>query len=218
MGSYQDANSTSTFDNTIVEIKGGTDQTTIGNVGDRLKVDALALVSSVQNNTFCILGENIGIGNNKSMVSLLNETGSTVIIKIREIKLINTLNTSVTGVVSNFEMRRLTGHSSGTSITPNPYDTNDTLSVSVTARTGATITGEGVLLHSYRWSSDEWGVGPQDVESGDHSLTSLIPFYSVQPYCKPITLRANQGVHIKHTINSTAGQFTIIITFTEESS
>lgn len=40
MGTYQDANSTSTFDNTIVEIKGGTDQTTIGNVSDRLKVDS----------------------------------------------------------------------------------------------------------------------------------------------------------------------------------
>jgi hypothetical protein len=218
MTHLQDSNATDSFDNSKVVIQGGTDNTSIGNTGDRLKVDALASVADVQNKTFCILAENIVIGNNKSMVSLLNATGSTVIIKIREINLINTQNTAVTGIVSNFEMRRMTGHSVGTSLTPNPYDTNDTLDVNVTARTNATIAGEGVMLHSYRWSSDEWGVGSHDVESNDHVLVSLIPFYTVQPYCKPITLRANQGIHIKHTVNSTAGQFTIIMTFTEETS
>ncbi len=217
MSGITDGNATSERDNALIEIIGA-DGTAIGNTGDRLKVDALASVSDVQNKTFCILAENITIGNNKSMVSLLNATGSTVIIKIREIKLINTQTTAVTGVVAGFQLRRMTGHSVGTSLTPNTYDTTDTLNVNVTARTGATIAGEGVMLHSYRWSSDEWGVGATDVESSDHGLSSLIPFYTVQPYCKPITLRANEGIHIKQTVNSTAGQFTVIMTFTEETS
>jgi hypothetical protein len=40
MSPIQDSNTTDTFDNTLVAIKGGTDNTTIGNDGDRLKVSA----------------------------------------------------------------------------------------------------------------------------------------------------------------------------------
>lgn len=194
------------------QIEGGTDGTIIGNVLDKLKV----VISDEQNKTFSVLTADQTIGNNKSMLSIVNASGSAVIVKIREIKIINTQVTSVTGVISIFDIKRITGHSAGTTVTPCAYDTSDSLSGSITVRTGSTVAGETVTLKRYKWSSDEWGSGPSDVESDDHSLQSLIPIYRVMPYCKPITLRAEEGISIKHTTNSTAGSFTIEVVFTEE--
>lgn len=42
-----DSNTTDQYDNTVTVINGGTDNTTIGNVGDRLKVDAAFTAGSI---------------------------------------------------------------------------------------------------------------------------------------------------------------------------
>lgn len=214
----QDSNTTDDFDNTQVVIRGGTDNTSIGNVGDALKTTGTLVISQAAQElpTFTVYVPAAGVANGKSMVSLVNASGSTVKLKIREIKLINVQTTSVTGVVLNFEFRRITNHSSGTSLTPNPHDTTDSLSGSATARTGATITGEGVILYRYKWSSDEHGVGAQDVESMDAVMQALNNCYTTARYTKPITLNANEGFHIKQTINSSVGTYDIFVTFTQE--
>lgn len=212
----QDSNTTDDFDNTQVVIRGGTDNTKIGNTGDRLKVDSIMTPGNNELATFTVYVPAAGVAVGKSMVSLVNASGSSVKVKLREIKLISLQTTAVTGVILDFEYRRITGHSVGTSLTPNPHDTLDTLSGSVTARTGATVTGEGVILFRQKWSSDEWGVGAQDVESNDHVLQTLLPFYSPAQYTKPITLNANEGFHIKQTVSSSVGTFDIFVTFTVE--
>lgn len=204
-----------------LKVVGGTDGTVIGNTGDRLKVDVgttgQVVISDTQNKTFCVLARDIVIGNNKSMFCIVNGAESSAVIKLREIRLINVQNNAVTGVNANFQLNRVTGCSGGSILTPSSHDTSDSLSGSVTSYTGATASGEGSILQEYRWSSDDWAAGSSDVESADHTSQSLIPFYVVQPYTKPITLRAGEGIHIKQTVNSTNGAFTVMCIFTEES-
>lgn len=211
-----DSGASDDFDNTQVVIRGGTDNTKIGNVGDRLKMDAVATAANNELATFIVRGESIAIGNNKSMLSLLNGSGSGIKIKIRQIKIINVQNSAVTGVISNYEMRRFTGHSGGTVLTPHAHDTTDILNGSVTARTGATISGETVSLYRYSWSTDEWGSGAQDVESNDHAFELSIPCYVSANYSKPMILNPGEGLHMKQTTNSTVGTFDIEILFTQE--
>jgi hypothetical protein len=216
--SNQDA--TDSNDNALVVIKGGTDNTSIGNVSDRLKVDAQ--ITSIASGgdelaTFVALAKDVAIGNNKSMFSLVNTSGSTVKVKIRELYLINSQTSAVTGVISDFELHRCVSHSAGTSITPQSYDTADSLNSSVTARTGATIDTENAnILKRWEWSSDEWGVGTLDQEGNDHNTQANMNLMRQEKNCKPLTLRANEGFTFKHSINSTAGTFDIMCVFTQE--
>lgn len=205
------------------ELLGGTDQTKIGNTGDRLKVDAsfssTPTTSEIEIATYVIKATNIAIGNNKSMISILNANGSTRVVKIRSIQIINAQNTAVTGVIADFRLHRIAAgsHSSGTLLTPEIHDLNDILDGNVTWRTGATISGEsGTSMYRWKWSSDEWSVGAQDVESNDHARQATSYLYQQVPKTKPITLRADQGLTIKQVTNSTAGSFDISIVYTME--
>ena len=167
--------------------------------------------------TFVALAKDVAIGNNKSMISVVNTSGSTVKVKLRELYLINSQTSAVTGVVADFNLFRCVTHSAGTSITPQSYDTADTLNASVTVRTGATIgTESATALKRWEWSSDEWGVGTLDQEGNDHNTQTNINLLRQEKGCKPITLRANEGITLKQVVNSTAGTFDIMLVFTQE--
>lgn len=166
--------------------------------------------------TFVASSYNTVLGNLKSMLSVVNTTGSTVVFYLHDIRIINTQTAAVTGVVTDFRLRRCTSHSGGTLLTSLPFDTDDTISSSITVRTGATITGESTdSMQRWLWSSDEWGPGTLDVESNDHPHQTLKPAFSSGLLYKPITLRANQGLTIKCETNTTAGSFDIEIIFTQ---
>lgn len=168
--------------------------------------------------TFVVQGRDVATGNGKSMLSIFNAAGSGIVLKLRELFIINVQNTAVTGVVSEFALHRITGHSAGTSLTPDTYDTADSLSASATARTGGTITGEGTrALKHWDWSNDDWAQGAADVESADHAIQAVFNLLPNQPWCKPITMRAGEGIHIKHVTNTTVGLFDIVAVFTQES-
>lgn len=169
--------------------------------------------------TFTVRAPSVAIGLNKSMLSLLNAGGSAVKVRLLEARLINVQTAAVTGVIGEFQLNRITAHSAGTSLTPAPHDTSDSLNGSVTARTGSTATeaaGPITLRRNY-WSTDEWGVGSLDVEGSDHAHQTLgEPFYRSAPESKPIVLNAGEGIHVKQITNSTAGTFDIEFIFTEE--
>lgn len=169
-------------------------------------------VIQYQRPTFLATKTNAAIGNNKSMFSIMNT--STSVVRIERVYIINNQTTAITGVVSSFELRRITSHSAGTLITSEKFDSQDTLDAGVTVRTGATVAGEGNLLNLFKFSSDEWGVGAQDVETLQNIMQVYNPAFQSAPYMKPHTLRQNQGIHIKHTVNSTIGNFDFIVEFT----
>lgn len=195
-------------------IRGNTDGTLVGNVSDRIKVD----FQDMQKATFILGSTSIAIGNNKSMLSLLN-ADATKIVRLREVLIYNSATSAVTGIIGDFQLFRFTGHSGGTSLTPASYDTSDSLDSDITARTGGTISGESAsALRRWLMSTDDWGTGTNDVEATDHTSQNWgLPLYKHDsPFQRAITLRQNQGIHLKHVINSTAGSFDVYFVFTEE--
>lgn len=203
-------------------IEGGSDGTTVGNVSDALKVSITNTVpiatTEDENATFVALSLSTAIGNNKSMISIVNAGGSGVKIRLREIRIINVQNTAVTGVIADFRLLPITGHSSGTSITPLAHDSDDTLSGSVTVRTGANVSGEVAANVFRRWkfSSDEWGVGASDVESNSHDMQIQNSLFDTAPKTKTITANPGEGFTIKQVTNSTVGSYDILMVFTQE--
>lgn len=164
--------------------------------------------------TFSVANFDVTIANNKSMLAVQN-TGISVV-RIREIWIINDRTTAVTGVAGEFQVNRITSFTGGTSVPIVNYDTIDTLPAGISASSGATVSGEGDILRRGRWSTDEWGPGTLDTESLDHATQNTEPFWRQTPNGKALTIRQNQGVHIKFATNSTAGAFTLRIIFTTE--
>lgn len=167
--------------------------------------------------TFIVCTFSVATANNKSMVALLNPSGSTKVLKIVGIKIVNNRTSTTTGVATDFRGFRITGLSSGTSITPESYDTNNSLGAGIIASTGGTVAGESSsCLFRRVWSSDEWGPGTTDTESFDHAMQQNSFTLSSINNSQPITLRAEQGITIKCVTNTTAGEFDFEIVFTQE--
>jgi hypothetical protein len=164
--------------------------------------------------TFTVVAELTAVGNNKSMIAIQN-TG-TSIVKLREVWIINDRTTAVTGVAGEFRLHRITSFTGGTALTPVTFDTLDSLPAGVSVATNSTVSGEAGLLRTGKWSTDEWGTGTSDVESADHGFQQTEPFWKQTPSGKPITIRQNQGVHIRFATNSTAGEFNLRFVFTTE--
>lgn len=198
-----------------------------GRISDPVANDFGLIVRQVPRwpQTFIVHADNVTIGNGKSMLSLFNASGSGVIIRIHRIKIFNVRTTAVTGVVAEFALRKITAHSAGTSLDTTgsasglvfPLDSTNSLNGSVTARTGATVTESPAFdIINWFWSSDEWGVGTQDVESLQHAFAQSVPAFESKDGTQPFVMRENQGFHIRQTTNSTAGSFDIEFLFTQE--
>lgn len=166
--------------------------------------------------TYSALALSVAVSLNKSMFSILNNSASRII-KISSIKIINSQITTVNGVICQFQILRIGGHSAGTVIIPQTFDTNDVLDNNVTVRTGATISGEAATpLLRYYWSGDEWGAASSKIEGTDHSSQTINSIYSRKINEKPITLRTGEGLTVKQLTNTAIGTFDIEIIFTEE--
>lgn len=167
--------------------------------------------------TFYANGYDVVIGQNKSMLSIVNAIGSGSTIRIQEIKIVNAQTSGVTGVIAEFRLLRCTGHSVGTLLDSYPADSSDVINPGITVRTGGAISGESLnMLKRWKWSSDEYGTGTTDVESFDHALQNLVGAYIPLDGTKSLALRPGEGLTIKQITNSAAGSFDIIITFTQE--
>lgn len=183
-----------------------------------LDADGTQIVRNKEESTYVAWVTGSAIGNNKSMLSILNGPSSNVILKIKEIWMTNVQTTAATGVAGIFEFRRMTSHSAGTQIGDiETMDTADNLNPNITARTNATIVGESTVLMGRKyWSTDDWGPGTLDTESNAVNMQNMVPVWvNHDNNMKPITLRAGQGLTVKHTVNSTAGTFDIMFKFTQ---
>lgn len=181
-----------------------------------LRTDAIGRLVPLDYPTFVLQATAVALGNNKSMVSLLNADAS-LIVKIREVRIVNVRTSTVTGTVADFRAFRITGHSAGTTLTPLEHDTADALDSDITARTGGTVSGEAAnSLWRRLWSSDDWGAGALDVEAAQVGHQQMAPTWQTGMSQRPIVLRQNQGLSLKCVTNTTAGTFDINIVFTVE--
>lgn len=166
--------------------------------------------------TFVVLVTGAKVALTKSMVSLLNLSTERVI-ELQSVKIINAQSASVTGIMSEFRLHKITSHSAGTDLFYDAFDSIDTVDARITAKTNATIVGEAVrpLIRRY-WNSDEFTATTLVPGSFDKTMGSLLYNYEAKPGVKPITLRPNEGLTIKHIPASTIGLFDIELIVTED--
>lgn len=143
---------------------------------------------------------------------LLNATGSTVILKVRQIELFTATEATVTGVTTNFTLHRSTfcNNIGNTVITSNiaAADTNDaTLNASVSLSSGTQPLSFGAALGSVVVNPDETaGTAPE---------TNIYRFAGVGE--KPLTLRAAQAVLVRQGAAASSGGTTgVRFIFTQE--
>lgn len=168
--------------------------------------------------TFMVTAETIQIGNNKSMISLLNAAGSTVFVKVKTINISNVQTATVVGILAQMRLHRISAHSVGTSLTPVSFDSGDSLNVAVTARTGATVTEGSFFKKQLLQTNEINGAGGTGTDTTVALLETLHPFFRETNDSKAIILRANEGIHIRQATNSTVGTFDLTIVFTVETS
>ena len=170
--------------------------------------------------TYTVIATAVAPGNNKSLLSIYNPSGSGYVLKLREFYLRNAATTAVTGVAGNFQLHRFASGSAptgGSTVTVLSHDSNDALPASMDARTGGTISGEiATPLDIIRMSTDEWGPGPADVESAQQAISNYLPARAKRDgLIKPFFARPGEGLHIKFATNSTAGSIDVVFVFTK---
>lgn len=151
---------------------------------------------------------------NKSLISLWNGSGGRIV-RLQAIYIVNNQTTAVTGVAIDVRLHRFTSApTGGTTLTPFLFDTQNAVPGGITARAGATIAGEDANYFK-RWlmSTDEWGPGTLDVEGSDHPIHQTFPLYQHLNGEKQLTIRANEGFHIKQITNTTAGSLDLMFIF-----
>ena len=164
--------------------------------------------------TFWAVFDRIVPAANKYMANIFNAT-STKKVEIKRIWVFNWQIAAVTGVLLEYELRRITARTLGTSITPVAADSNYSLTASITADHASTAVTDSSLLLRGVCSSEEL------VQTALQLLNTIVLpkhalIYEQRPDTDPIILRQNQGVVIKNITNSAVGTVSTIVEFTEE--
>lgn len=160
-------------------------------------------------------------GNNKSIATLFNGSGSGKIVRIYRMIMLNNQTIAVyNGVLTTIEIRRITASTGGAAAIVNKHDTNSgDLESQITYTTGSTDTVSDVLRR-FIWSTDE----PAATTSTVDEWQCLPIFNSIwesgyaETNLDPIVLREGQGIAIKQPGSNTLGLCDIFIEFTTAAS
>ena len=165
--------------------------------------------------TFSAIFDRIAPAQNKYVANLFNAS-STRKVTIKRIWLYNWNASAVSGVLLEFELRRITARTTGTTITPDPHDSSDSLSANITADHASTSVTDSTILRRLFSTAEETKIAALTMES----IRSFVDFnnliYEAKSGIKGIVLRQNQGIVIKQITNSTVGSVSIVIEFTDE--
>ncbi len=166
--------------------------------------------------TYRAVASQIDFAANKNMLSVFNESGSAVIVKVYRIWVLNHQVTAVTGVLTNLEIRKLSASTGGTTITPTKHDTSSTTLTTVTCATNTTYTPTDMYKRVV-WSTDE--------PRGNSVAATLNEFQAMPPIAliwsqgyadantDPIILNATEGVAVVNT-GAIVGKADLMIEFT----
>jgi len=158
---------------------------------------------------------NVAFSSSKSMISLFNGTGSGKVLRVYRVWALNNQITSVTGVLTNLELRKISAASGGTTLTVTKHDSNSsTLPGQILAASNANVT-LGAMYRRVIWSTDEPATG---------TLT-LDEFQCFLPLCciwsmgyadtttDPIILREGEGLTLMN-FGGASGQADFFFEFT----
>lgn len=159
---------------------------------------------------------------NRSMVSLFNASAS-VVIRVYRIWAVNAQIADVTGTVSSMEIQMLTGRSgAGTAGDVSKMDSSAAAldgSVYLEYNNGANLTA-GDTIRRFTVSTDEVTVAGWTNQCWWKSYVLGVVWDAGygDTAIQPITLRQNEGVHVKNTGGATGGIFQMCMEFTQASS
>lgn len=164
--------------------------------------------------TYYAVADATAFANGKTHFSIVNESGSGVMIAIKKIFPINLSISAITGAALRMEARKLTAHSGGTAITAQSCDsTNPALPAQVTIKTNATPTGT-TLLYPFIITMEEETATAALSKNLYQAMTNLQPEgVELQEY----RLREGEGFSIYQSTNSTTGSYAWFMVFTAES-
>lgn len=170
--------------------------------------------------TYISLASAVAVSASKSMMSLYNASAS-AIIKVYRIWMLNSRITTLTGGISLFEIQMLTDRSgSGSAVTATSKMDSAAADLDAgvyveTAHAGLTA---GNTIRRIMSSTDE-----VKLSSLGHSTILSFPTFAIlwdagygDTYVQPLTLRQNDGVHLKHTGAASAGSMDVTFEFTQE--
>ena len=165
--------------------------------------------------TFRVIYDRVVPAQNKYVATLFN-TSATRKVVIRRIWLFNWQITAVTGVLLQFDIKRITARTAGSSVTPMAHDTADTLSAGITADHTSTSVTDSTLINRVFGAGEETKIGALTLENSISINDAIAIIYAKKDGTKGLTLRQNEGVTIKQVTNSTVGSVSAAIEFTDE--
>lgn len=139
---------------------------------------------------------------NTSHFSFVNGNTQGKIIQVQKLFIVPLQLTAITGTMFRFDVMRITGHSGGTDIIPETFDSaNPELPSGITIKSKATVSGEGAILFGLGMTNDEIGATGAII-AGVHILQGLNLMFE-SPRIQEFTLRQDQGFHVKQVTAAT---------------
>jgi len=150
---------------------------------------------------------------NKYHLAFLNAAASGQIIRLRKLFFLNAQLAAVTGVGVQFDVRRISSISGGTTITPNPMDTADGALTNFTCVSAPTSVTEGVLLYSWFTNNDEIGLTNAFPTAMLQALGNAMPEGNE---LKELNCREGEGFTVKQITSTTIGSYAMLAVITKE--
>lgn len=152
--------------------------------------------------SYTLTAQNIAFAANKCMACIFNGVGSGKVVRVYRIWVYNNQLVTVTGVLTNLEIRKITAASGGTDLTFTKHDSNSAaVDANIVAGTNKTVTLGG-LYRRVLWSTDE---PTANTAISLDEFECFMPFTNIwsmgyaDTNSEPITLREGEGVTVMNT-------------------
>lgn len=163
--------------------------------------------------TFGLLCEGTTLAANAYHAYLRNDAGSNQTVYLLGVYLINVQTTAITGGIARFDLRRVTGTPTQTSVTPYPFNTTQTLAGVTAGRAVTAGLTDGQILRPIMFSSEEQTASAANVQQMVDTLNHLAVAH---PHMRPKALRPGEAVALKQVTAVTAGGLAVLIHFAVE--
>lgn len=162
--------------------------------------------------TFGLLCEGTTLAANAYHLYMRNDAGSNQLLHLMALYAINVQTAAVTGGISRFDLRRVTGTPTQTAVTPFPFDTSIAISGVTAGRAVTAGLTDGQILRPIMLSSEEQTASVGNVQQ----LVDTVNYLAGPAPMRPKILRPGEAVAIKQVTAVTAGGIAFLAHFALE--
>lgn len=154
----------------------------------------------------------------KNIIAVYNGTGSGKIVKVYRIWLYNNQTQAIAGVLSKFQIRRISAIGGGIPCQVVKYNSQSDLLPSQIVVTTGPSAALGDIFRQITWSTDEPTITSGGIDEAEtNSLYTLVWNCGLfNTTLQPITLRYGEGITINHIGATNVGVIDAIIEFSIE--